>query len=169
MGSGPFFWRCGILTAVRTWYRPLSRAFLFAMVMAVIVDMLLAMMTRLTAVFGGPGTPWWVAGHVLERAQWILFAAALVMLARRGDDGSACGPGVRTGAWRATGLAVAILPVLWTLAGVAIQLALVTAAGRWAIDGQMYLAPDFYRRLLVVHVPWILAGATTVVVSRHVE
>lgn len=152
-------------------YRPAARAFLVAVIVAVIADALLAAVTGLARVAGAPeGPPWWVAAHLVERGRWVvlalLFATAAKWLApppgtHGQDDGAAT-------IWRAVAGAVMVVPLAWILATWATQAALFTAADRWSIDGAIFLAPGYYRQLFTGYVPWFLGGAATMVASRHV-
>jgi hypothetical protein len=150
-----------------------TRAFLVATITAALADVLLAAFTGAgaAALDQPPGPPWWVAAHVLERSRWVVLAAVGVVLARRLDAGrSGDAAGVDEPAvWRAIGMAVAAGPIAWFAAGWIVQAVLFTVAGRWDIDGRAYLAADYYRRLLAGYVPWLLAGATTIALGRHVR
>ena len=149
--------------------RAAARAFLLAMIATLVVDAALATSTGLVAVTGpGDSTPWWVAAHVVERGRWVVAAALLLAASARlaAPDGPA--PFRPASIWRCVGIAVAAMPVLWIVATWIVQAALFTVAGRWEVDGQMFLAPGYYQNLLRGYAPWLLAGATTIAVSRHV-
>lgn len=147
--------------------RVAARAFLLATLTALVVDAVLATLTGLVAVTGaGDGTPWWVAAHLVERGRWVVVAVLLVAVA--GRIASPEGPASRAAVWRFVGVAVATAPLLWITATWIVQATLFTLAGRWEIDGQVFLAAGYYRSLLRGYAPWLLAGATTIAVSRHV-
>jgi hypothetical protein len=46
---------------------------------------------------------------------------------------------------------------------------LFTVAGRWDVDGQIFLSPGYYQGLRVDYVPWFLGGASTTAAGRHVR
>lgn len=149
-------------------FRVAARAFLAAMAAALVADALLGTLTRLVDVIGaGRGVPWWVAAHVVERSRWVVLALLLVVVSRRLPGLPGAGPD-DTAVWRGVGLAVAAMPLLWLAAAWIVQAALFTAAGRWDVDGQVFLAADYYRNLLVGYAPWLLGGSAAVAVSRHV-
>ncbi len=149
--------------------RVAARACLLAMTAALVVDAALATLTGLVAVTGdGDGTPWWVAAHLVERGRSVVAAALLLAVSARltAPDGTA--PPSPTAVWRFVGMAVATAPLLWITATWIVQATLFTLAGRWEVDGQVFLAAGYYQSLLRGYAPWLLAGATTIAVSRHV-
>lgn len=146
-----------------------ARAFLLAMVAALAVDAALAVLAGVIAVAGAPdGTPWWVAAHLVERGRWVVVAALLVAVAGRLASPDVPAPSSRAAVWRFVGIAVAATPLLWIVATWIVQATLFTLAGRWDVDGQVFLAPGYYQSLLRGYAPWLLAGATTIGASRHV-
>jgi uncharacterized membrane protein len=131
------------------------------------VDAALATLSGLVAVTGaGDGTPWWVAAHLVERGRWVVVAALLVAVA--GRIASPEEPASRAAIWRVVGGAVATAPLLWIAATWIVQATLFTLAGRWEVDGQVFLAAGYYQSVLRGYAPWLLAGAATIAVSRHV-
>lgn len=147
-----------------------ARAFVVTTLVALAADALLGALTELVgAVAGGPSPPWWVAGHVVERSRWVMFALLLAGSAR------AVGPESRDlvvpgpAAWRLVGRLALVVPLLWLVALWIVQAILFTVAGRWDIDGQVYLSADYYRRVFAGYVPWLLGGAAALVGSRHVR
>ncbi len=150
--------------------RVAARAFLLATLTALIVDAVLSMLTGLVAVTGaGDGTPWWVTAHLVERGRWVVVAALLVALTGRVASPEEPAPPSRAAVWRLVGSAVATAPLLWIVATWIVQATLFTLAGRWEVDGQVFLAAGYYQSLLSGYAPWLLAGATTIAVSRHVS
>lgn len=139
---------------------------LVAAIAALAADALLAAVTGLAGVAGrGAGPPWWVAAHVVERSRWVVVALLLMGL----GTWSAGGEGDRAGVWRAVAIAVIVGPLLWTLAAWIVQAGLFTLAGRWDVDGRMFLSAELYRRALVDYVPWLLGGVTTRAIAGHVR
>jgi hypothetical protein len=69
--------------------------------------------------------------------------------------------------WRRVGQAVLVVPVLWTVAGWVVSAAVFTLADRWAIDGQVFRTPGYYRSLVVEYAPWIVGGGAVMLWSRH--
>lgn len=146
-----------------------ARAFVAVAVVALVADALLGALTGALAVNGGPVAPWWDAGHVLERTRWVVFAAVLAASARAL---AATGSTVETragDAWHVVGVAAMLLPLLWLVASWIVQAAILTAAGRWGIDGQAFLAASYYRGVVADYAPWLLGGAAAVAAERHVE
>lgn len=142
-----------------------ARALLCAALVALAADGLLALVTGLADVTArGGGPPWWVAAHVAERGRWVV--AALLLMAVAGRDGAGAD---RPVAWRWVGLAVVTAPLLWVVSGWIVQALLFTVAGRWDVDGQVFLSVGFYRRAFVEYVPWLLGGLTTRVVAGHLR
>lgn len=147
--------------------RPLSRAFLVATAVALVGDALLALLTDLVSVaHRGPGAPWWIDAHLLERARWV--AVALLLAALAALQPPRAGSPAEGDTWRSVGGAVLVAPLLWIAATWVVQAALFTAAGRWDVDGQVFLQAGYYRGLFLGYVPWLMGGVTTIAVSRHV-
>lgn len=142
-----------------------ARALLCAVLTALVSDALLTGVTGLadvTARGGGPSWEW--AGQWLAWGRWVIVALLLVAVGGRPV------PAVdRAAVWRWVGLAVTIAPLVWILAGWLAQAALFTAAGRWDVDGQMFLSGGLYRRAFVDYVPWLLGGVTTRAVAAHLR
>ena len=149
-----------------------SRAFLLASVVALVADVVLATLTGLVSVARPEaGAPWWVAGHVVERSRWVVLALLVMTAARGGRLGETAVPAprqTRRGTWRTVGVAVVTVPLLWIAATWIVQAVLVTVAGRWDVDGQIFFAAELYRRTFTGYAPWLLGGAATIVASRHV-
>jgi hypothetical protein len=145
-----------------------ARALLCATLVALAADGLLAVVTTLFDVVArGGGPPWWVAAHVVERSRWVVAALLLMAIGRRGPG---AGPRADSaGIWRLVGTAVMIAPLLWTLATWIVQAGLFTVAGRWDVDGRVFLSAGFYRQAFVDYVPWLLGGITTRALARHVR
>jgi hypothetical protein len=71
--------------------------------------------------------------------------------------------------WRDVGIAVAIGPVLWTLAGCVVTVVVFTLADRWTMEGQVFRSAGYYRSLIVAWAPWLVGGGAVLLWSRHVE
>ncbi len=61
------------------------------------------------------------------------------------------------------------IPLLWLAAFWLVQATIFTVFDRWEIDGQAYLAADYYRRVFAGYAPWLLGGIACLVASRHVN
>ncbi|MGE0362109.1 MAG: hypothetical protein AB7H93_18795 [Vicinamibacterales bacterium] len=145
-----------------------ARALLVAAVVALAADGLLALMTGLADVADRAARPpWWVAAHVVERSRWVVVALLLLAIGRRGAQ--AAPPADSPAVWRLVGGIVIAAPLVWTLATFIVQAGLFTVAGRWDVDGRMFLAAGFYRQAFVDYVPWLLGGATVRAVARHLR
>lgn len=146
-----------------------ARALVVVTLVALAADALLGGLTgAVSSVGGAPSAPWWVTGHVVERSRWAVFAlllagSARLMLPADVPDGVAR----VTAAWRAVGIGALVVPLLWIAALWIVQVVIFTAADRWDIDGQVFRSADYYRRVLAGYAPWLLAGATAIVLSRH--
>lgn len=142
-----------------------ARALLCAALVALAADGLLALVTGLADVTArGGGPPWWVAAHVVERGRWVV--AALLLMAVSGRPGASDD---RPAAWRWVGLAVVAAPLVWVVAGWIVQALLVTVAGQWDVDGQVFVSAGLYRRAFVDYVPWLLGGVTTRAIAGHLR
>lgn len=142
-----------------------ARALLCAVLAALVSDALLAGVTGLADVTARGGSPPWEwVGPLLVWGRWVV--AALLLIAVGGRPA----PDVdRAAVWRWVGMAVTVAPLIWTLAGWLVQAALFTAAGRWDVDGQVFLSGGLYRRAFVDYVPWLLGGVTTRAVAAHLR
>lgn len=148
--------------------RSAARAFLWAMVAALVIDAALATLTGLVTIIGADGTPWWVAAHLVERGRWMVTAALVVAMSGRLASPEGPAPPSSAAVWRFVGIAVITAPLLWIVATWIVQATLFTLAQRWDVDGQIFLAEGYYQNLLRGYAPWLLAGATTIAASRHV-
>lgn len=145
------------------------RAFLVVVGVALGVDALLGVLTgAVSSVGGGPGGPWWVSGHVLERSRWLVFVLLLAVALRTAPLGDPLDAlTAPREAWRLVGTLSMLIPVLWIVASWIVQAALFTLADRWDVDGQIFRSPDYYRQLFAGYAPWLLGGAASVVLGRH--
>lgn len=148
------------------WVRSASSAFLAATIVALVIDGLLQTLIGVASVASPDSSaPWWVTAHVVERGRWAALAALFALVTR----GVGEGPAGRRDVWRATGMAVMAIPLLWVLANWIVTAILFTLAGRWDIDGRVFLEAGYYRALLVDYVPWLLGGTVVVAASSHVD
>ena len=148
-----------------------ARALVATLVVVLLADALLGVLTgAVSSVGGDPGAPWWITGHVVERARWVVFGLLLLGAARATPLRSLVDvPLTTAAAWRLVGgLAVAV-PLLWLAAFWLVQATIFTVFDRWEIDGQAYLAADYYRRVFAGYAPWLLGGIACLVASRHVD
>ena len=150
--------------------RAAPRAFLLAMVISLVTDALLAALTSgLRVAQASAGAPWWVDGHLVARSRWVVLAVLLVIVGRRLTPTAATAPGRGGAVWRFVGAAVIAIPILWIAAAWIVQATVFTVAGRWDIDGRLFISPEYYRRLLVAYVPWLAGGVAAIAMSRHVR
>jgi len=148
-------------------------AFMAASVIALVVDAVLQLSLAAIRVTGyGGGTPWWITAHLVERGRWVAFGALMWWLAPRladGHQGGAEGTGGRAHAWRLVGTAVVTIPLFWVLATWVVSSIRFTLLGSWTTDGRVFLAPEYYRGVLVDYVPWLMAGLTLLGVRKHLD
>lgn len=148
-----------------------ARALVATLVVVLLADALLGALTgALSSAGGGPDAPWWVTGHLMERARWLVFGL-LVLAALRLPPLAALLDAAPTpvAAWRLVGALAIAVPLLWLAAFWVVQAAIFTAFDRWDIDGQAYLASGYYRRVVAGYAPWLLGGVACLLASRHVE
>lgn len=148
-----------------------ARALVTTLAVVLLADALLGGLTgTLSSAGGGPDTPWWVTGHLVERLRWLVFGL-LTLVALRLPPLAALVDAAPTpaAAWRLVGgLAVAV-PLLWLAAFWVVQGAIFTAFDRWDVDGSAYLAAGYYRRAAAGYAPWLLGGIASLLASRHVD
>ena len=145
----------------------MARAFVVAVVTALVADGALALFNGLTDL-GGGGSPWWVQAHLVERGRWVVTALLLMPLAARLAPPEVSVAADAPAAWRAVATAVIVVPLLWILATWIVQATLYTVADRWDVDGRVFLASGYYGRLFMGYAPWLLGGIVTRMASRHV-
>jgi hypothetical protein len=153
--------------------RRYASAFLVATVAALVVDAALQLALAAVRVPGSGGSaPWWVTANLAERGRWVAFAALLWWLIPRfaapaAETSDASMPPPPAGPWHEVANAVLVIPLLWIGATWATSAIRFTLLGSWAADGHVFLAPDYYRGLLVELTPWALASAVVRAVARH--
>jgi len=151
-------------------------ALVAATVVALVVDAALQLVLDAVRVSGrDSGVPWWITANLIPRGRWVALATLLWAIGPRfpgavedeaGEaQGGASVPGPE--AWRRVGVAVIALPLLWVVATWAVTAVRFTLLGSWATDGRVFLAPEYYRGLIVEYVPWLLAGAALLTTRRH--
>jgi hypothetical protein len=160
--------------------RSLALAFVLGTVLVLAIDTLLHL--ALSAIRGDAmAAPWWVNAQVLERSVWVITALlvwwvapwlglAVPMLkpassALSADDVSK--PLSRRDANRFVGGAMIVVPVLWFFATLIAFALRVTVRGEWRGEGARLLAPYVYSEAVLTNAPWLLAGATLMVLARH--
>lgn len=148
-----------------------ARALIAVTAVALVADASLGALTASLGALGSTsGGPWWVAGHLPERGRWLVLALLLVPLARRLSAGEPAPWALSNAAvWQLVARLALLLPLVWIVALWIVQAALFTVAGRWDIDGQIFLSGDYYRRIFAGYAPWLLGGTAALVGSRHVE
>ncbi|MFN7977581.1 MAG: hypothetical protein U0P30_05550 [Vicinamibacterales bacterium] len=148
-----------------------ARALVATLVVVLVVDALIGVFTgALSTVGGGPDAPWWLTGHLVERTRWVVFGLLLVAAARVGPLVALLdAPPSAAAAWRLVGALAVAVPLLWLAAFWVVQATIFTAFDRWDVDGQVYLAADYYRRVVAGYAPWLLGGVACLMASRHIE
>jgi hypothetical protein len=121
---------------------------------------------------GSSLTPWWVVGHVSERAVWVVLGLLVWVLAPvivrfAGEVRPASDEASRTKAFTAVGHLMLVLPPLWAGATLLVFAAQVTLAGNWSLDIHTLTSSSLYRNLLLGYLPWAGGGLVLLAVSRH--
>lgn len=148
-----------------------ARALVATLVVVLMADALLGALTgAVSSVGGGPGAPWWITGHLVERARWVVFGLLLLAVARATPLRTLVDiPLTTAAAWRLVGGLAITVPLLWLASFWLVQATIFTVFDRWDIDGQAYLTTDYYRRVFAGYAPWLLGGIAGLVASRHVD
>lgn len=148
-----------------------ARALVATLVAVLVVDALIGALTGvLSSVGGGPDAPWWITGHLVERTRWLVFGLLTLVTVRTGPLAPLLdAPPSPSAAWRVVGALAIAVPLLWLAAFWIVQATIFTVFDRWDVDGQVYLAADYYRRVVAGYAPWLLAGVACLMASRHVE
>jgi hypothetical protein len=153
--------------------RTYTTAFLAATIAALVLDAILQLAMDAVRVSAYGGAPWWITANLIERGRWVVFATLLWLLAPAAvawDNGEAVVEQVPIGeAWRRVAVAVVAVPVLWIAATWAVSATRFTLLGSWSSDGRVFLAPDYYRGLVLDLAPWAMAAAVLLGVRRHVD
>jgi len=92
-------------------------------------------------------------------------SVAVLEPASSADDASK--PLSRQDANRFVGVAMIAVPVLWFFATLIAFAVHVTLRGEWRGEGARLLAPYVYSEAVLTNAPWLLAGATLMVLGRH--
>jgi len=149
-------------------------AFIVATVVALMADATMQLALEAVRVSRDGSAPWWLTANLIERGRWVFFALVLWWAAPRmaGPESNAASTpenqaGSRAEAWRQVGVAVLATPLLWVLATWMVSAIRFTLLGSWATEGRVFLAPEYYRGLLIDYTPWLVAGATLLGVRKH--
>jgi len=151
--------------------RSLAAAFVLGTVLVLSIDALLHL--ALSAIRDDAlAAPWWVNARVVERSVWIVAAllswwAAPWFAASMSHAPHAPSPMTRQAAHRIVGAAMIAVPMLWFLASLIAFAAHVTLRGEWGVEGARLLQPYVYSEAVLANAPWLLAGATLIVLARH--
>lgn len=148
-----------------------ATAFVAAMVAALVGNALLQLGLDAVASGYGGGAPWWITAEIIDRGRWvalalILHAVAPVLL----EDENRPGPAPsadRPACWRAVGVAVLCVPLLWILATWVVSALRFTLLGSWSTEGQAFLSPGYYGGLAMGYVPWLIGGGVVLGVRGH--
>lgn len=156
-------------------WRDRAFAFVVATAVALVGDGAMQLGLDAVRVSSYGSAPWWITANLVERGRWVVFAAVLWWAAPRltepGPDAANAREteaGGRAEAWRQVGLTVLVFPLLWVLATWIVSAIRFTLLGSWATEGRVFLAPEYYRGILIDYAPWLMAGATLLGVRRHV-
>jgi hypothetical protein len=162
--------------------RSLALAFVLGTMLVLAIAALLHL--ALSAIRGDAmAAPWWVNARVLERSVWVIAALLAWWVAPwlgsselalkpaspalSADDASK--PLSRQAANRFVGVAMIVVPVLWFFATLIAFAVHVTLRGEWRSEGARLLGPYLYSEAVLTNAPWLLAGATLVVLARHLS
>jgi hypothetical protein len=157
--------------------RLFARALTLGTLAALVID---AALRNALAAAQTPGvsgmTPWWVVGHVEQRAVWVIVALIiwgtaqilsrqLALHAAMANDRRFS----RTAAFGLAGKLLIILPLVWVVAAVTALIVRLTLTAAWPTEGQIFTSSQFYNQLLLGYVPWAGGGIIVVTVSRHIS
>lgn len=119
----------------------------------------------------GTGASGWVNARVLDRV--VALVAALLLWWAAPHLGPSVGLTAtpsRLGlddACRLVGRGLLVVPLIWWAATVIVFALRVTVVGDWRLDAARFLHPYYYSELVLANAPWMLAGATLIVLARH--
>lgn len=150
-----------------------AAAFVVAMLAALVGNGALQLALDAVRVSGrGSGVPWWITAELIGRGRWVVCAGLLYLAApvllTSSRTATAESPGQRSAAWQQVGLAVLVVPLLWVGATWVVSALRFTLLGSWSTEGLVFLSPGYYRGLVLDYVPWLIGGATILMVRRHV-
>ena len=147
------------MPVVQATLRPVATALVIGTTLVFAVDMLLH--AGLGAIRGeNMPAPW------PTRLAWII-AAALFWLTAPMLPSSPL-PHLRlNAASRITGGVMIVAPVLWLLATFVVVAVHTSLQGDWAASGRRFIEPYLYSDIVLTNTPWLLAGATLLVLARH--
>ncbi len=149
--------------------REAATAFVVAMLAALVGNAVLQLALDAVSVRGGSGTPWWLVAEVIERGRWVALAGLLWIAAPwlTGLDTRNGAAAPRTVVWQRVGVAVLVIPLLWIGATWLVSALRFTALGSWTTEGRVFIAPEYYRGLLLDYAPWVFGGATVRAIAAH--
>jgi len=162
--------------------RPGAAALVAATTIALVVNAVLQVLVDAVSIRAvGSGTPWWVVAELPVRGRWVVAAALLWLVSPVFDDSqpatSPTGTGrtdhdteiARAAVWTRVGTAVMLLPLVWTAASWLIVATRITLAGSWDIEGRGLLSSEYYQRMAIDWLPWLMAGVTMRRLATHIH
>jgi methionine-R-sulfoxide reductase len=162
--------------------RPLAAAMLAATTIALVVNAGLQLLVDAVSIQSfGSGTPWWIVAELPARGRWVVAAALLWLIspifedshaatsrtgiARTGHDAEA----TRAAIWSRVGTAVTLLPLVWAVASWLVVATRITLVGSWDIEGRGLLSSEYYQRIAIDWLPWLMAGVVMRWLAAHIH
>jgi len=160
--------------------RPTATALLAATVIALVVNAVLQLLVDAVSIQSyGSGTPWWIVAELPVRGRWVVAAALLWLVSPVLEDVQAPralrGPShsdddaERAAVWVRVGTGVMLLPLVWAAASWLVVALRVTLAGSWDIEGRGLLSSEYYQRVAIEWLPWLMAGVVMRRVAAHMH
>ena len=163
--------------------RTASAALLVATAVALVVNGLLQLLVDAVSIQSyGSGTPWWIVAELPTHGRWVVAAALLWLVSpviTGSDEGaeavetaaarSATGGARRAHVWFQVGTAVMLLPLVWAAASWLVVATRITLAGSWDIEGRGLLTAEYYQRVAIEWLPWLLSGIVMRRLSAHLH
>ena len=152
------------------WLRRLTGAMVLGTLLVLVIDSLLHL--ALGLVRDDPmDAPWWINARIAERSAWVIAALltwwAAPMLASVSNLRDAAPPLRREHASRIVGTWMIAIPILWFAASWVVFAVRATLQGAWKTEAARLLEPYVYSTVVLTNAPWLLAGATLMVLARH--
>lgn len=162
--------------------RRTATALLAATAIALVVNAVLQLLVDAVSIQSfGSGTPWWIVAELPGRGRWVVAAALLwlisPMLGEEQAPRSSIGHGraadergaERAAVWVRVGTGVMLLPLVWAAASWLVVALRITLAGSWEIEGRGLRSSEYYQRVAIEWLPWLMAGVVMRRIAGHMH